>query len=587
MATQTAGNGNAKGTPESILEPAYMVAVGGGLSGSKAKTRTYTGRKGHITTSRYLRPKISSCHDRCKTGVRDEPPELKKPGRRLGVRKMWVKKKPARISVEPVERKKMTKPKPKPIPRPKIGAHEEPTNRKSTQNELKLPVKHVKPKPSSSSVINGQKNKKEVKNNRNTGIVGKSTSAEQGAHKAAHTRSSPRKHKPESPRKDKGSKTKAKIKQLLAEKITEITLNEAENELESVPPTVEIIESPLKDERNMKETKLDQLIDEKITETTLHEAENDETIESPLKDEESMTKTKVKQLIAEKITEKTLQEAENAESESVPPTDETIESPPTVITESTNLSSSESSQSPSDKQVSEEERENSKSSSDKQVSEEERETSKASSDKQVSEEEHETSKSSSHKQVSEEHENANNEEVNVSEDDDKMVKREDKENEGSKGKFMRGRAVVESEDVDPRRLIIGKGKIPEDEDDGPTRLKFRRGKIVEGEEKDGPTKLNFRRGKILEHDEDEETFAKVNFKKTIIEEATDDGKNESETVTLKHQEMQKKKEAQELLNRMIEETASKLEIDRKTKVEALVGAFETVISLKDDAPEKS
>ncbi|KAM0022544.1 putative Calmodulin-binding domain, plant [Helianthus debilis subsp. tardiflorus] len=549
-----------------------MVAVGGGLSGSKAKTRTYTGRKGHITTSRYLRPKISSCHDRCKTGVRDEPPELKKPGRRLGVRKMWVKKKPARISVEPVERKKMTKLKPKPIPRPKIGAREEPTNRKSTQNELKLPVKHVKPKPSSSSVINGQKNKKEVKNNRNTGIVGKSTSAEQGAHKAAHTRSSPRKHKPESPRKDKGSKTKAKIKQLLAEKITEITLNEAENELESVPPTVEIIESPLKDERDMKETKLDQLIDEKITETTLHEAENDETIESPLKDEESTTKTKVKQLIAEKITEKTLQEAENAESESVPPTDETIESPPTVITESTNLSSSESSQSPSDEQVSEEEHENSKSSSGKQVSEKDHETSKASLDKKVSEEERE---------------NANNEEVNVSEDDDKMVKREDKENKGSRGKFMRGRAVVESEDVNPRRLIIGKGKIPEDEDDGPTWLKFRRGKIVEGEEDDGPTKLNFRRGKILEHDEDDESFAKVNFKKTIIEEATDDGKNESETVTLKHQEMQKKKEAQELLNRMIEETASKLEIDRKTKVEALVGAFETVISLKDDAPEKS
>ncbi|KAJ0704228.1 putative Calmodulin-binding domain, plant [Helianthus annuus] len=571
MATQTADNGNAKGTPESILEPAYMVAVGGGLSGSKAKTRTYTGRKGHITTSRYLRPKISSCHDRCKTGVRDEPPELKKPGRRLGVRKMWVKKKPARISVEPVERKKMTKPKPKPIPRPKIGAREEPTNRKSTQNELKLPIKHVKPKPSSSSVINGQKNKKEVTNNRNAGIVGKSTSAEQGAHKAAaHTRSSPRKHKPESPRKDKGSKTKAKIKQLLAEKITEITLNEAENEkLESVPPTVETVESPLKDERSMKETKLDQLIDEKITETTLHEAENAETIESPLKEEESTTKTKLKQLTAEKITEKTLQEAENAELESVPPTDETIESPPTVITESTNLSSSESSQSPSDKQVSEE-RKNSKSSSDKQVSEE-RETSKASLDIQVSEE----------------RENANNGEVNVSEDDDKTVKREHKENEGSKGMFMRGRTVVESEDVDPRRLIIGKGKIPEDEDDGPTWLKFRRGKTVEGEEDDGPTKLNFRRGKILEDEEIDESFAKVNFKKTIVEEPTDDGKKESETVTLKHQEMQKKKEAQELLNRMIEETASKLEIDRKTKVEALVGAFETVISLKDDAPEKS
>ncbi|KAD7479488.1 hypothetical protein E3N88_02624 [Mikania micrantha] len=82
---------------------------------------------------------------------------------------------------------------------------------------------------------------------------------------------------------------------------------------------------------------------------------------------------------------------------------------------------------------------------------------------------------------------------------------------------------------------------------------------------------------------EEQSIAKINLKEKIVEEATDDSKNKSETVTLKHQEMQEKKEAQELLNRLIEETASKLEVDRKTKVEALVGAFESVISLQDDA----
>ncbi|KAI7741417.1 hypothetical protein M8C21_000877, partial [Ambrosia artemisiifolia] len=105
MATETADNGNVEGTTGSVPRLAYVVAVGGG--DPKAKTRKYIGRKGRVT-SRYLRPKIASCHDRCKSGVRDETPELKKPGRRLGVRKIWVKKKPVRRSVEPVKRNKMS-----------------------------------------------------------------------------------------------------------------------------------------------------------------------------------------------------------------------------------------------------------------------------------------------------------------------------------------------------------------------------------------------------------------------------------------------------------------------------------------------
>jgi hypothetical protein len=39
-----------------------------------------------------------------------------------------------------------------------------------------------------------------------------------------------------------------------------------------------------------------------------------------------------------------------------------------------------------------------------------------------------------------------------------------------------------------------------------------------------------------------------------------------------------------LFNNVIEETASKLVETRKSKVKALVGAFETVISLQDKKP---
>ncbi|KAI3794015.1 hypothetical protein L1987_36640 [Smallanthus sonchifolius] len=468
----------------------------------------------HHVTSRYLRPSMGSCHDRCKHGMKDEA-ELKRPTRRLGVRKMLVKRNKVKRNVEPVERKNTkirSKPKPstghkiracepvkvikreKSLPSERIGVsvYGLLTNRKATQNELKLAKNNVKAKPNSSSILNGQKNRKEIKN------TGNPTSVEQVA-----SGLSPRNNEPVSPLKEEHGTTKTELNQLIAEQITEMaemTLQEAENaEMGFVPLPVEI--------------------------------------ESPLKEKHSMTETKLKQLIAEKITEMTLQEAENAELEFVPLTVE-IESPPTVTTKSTNLPSSESVQSSSDKQV------------------------------------------------LEEHENANNEDVIVSEDDYKMVVCEDKENGGSEVKFMRGRVVKGEfeDDGTPRKLKLGRGKIPEDEDDGPRRLKFRRGKILEGDEDDGPVRLKFRRGKILEDNDDDQSIDKINFKKKVVEEEKDDCKTESETVTLKHQEMQEKKEAQELLNHVIEETASKLEDDRKTKVEALVGAFETVISLQDDTP---
>ncbi|XP_030494080.2 uncharacterized protein LOC115709950 [Cannabis sativa] len=61
-------------------------------------------------------------------------------------------------------------------------------------------------------------------------------------------------------------------------------------------------------------------------------------------------------------------------------------------------------------------------------------------------------------------------------------------------------------------------------------------------------------------------------------------KMNSVKVVLRHQNVAGKKIVQSLFNNVIEETASKLVESRKSKVKALVGAFETVISLQDTNP---
>nr|KYP64719.1 hypothetical protein KK1_019324 [Cajanus cajan] len=54
-----------------------------------------------------------------------------------------------------------------------------------------------------------------------------------------------------------------------------------------------------------------------------------------------------------------------------------------------------------------------------------------------------------------------------------------------------------------------------------------------------------------------------------------------EKVVLRHQDVQVQKDRQGLYNYVIEETANKLVETQKSKVKALVGAFETVISLEE------
>ncbi|RZC60932.1 hypothetical protein C5167_022676 [Papaver somniferum] len=114
---------------------------------------------------------------------------------------------------------------------------------------------------------------------------------------------------------------------------------------------------------------------------------------------------------------------------------------------------------------------------------------------------------------------------------------------------------------------------------------FKRGKVVNlRAEENRARKLKFRQGKGLgdndqkgNNEVEKKSFRKVN--EVAVNE--DENEAESEKVVLRHQDNEGKKEEQVLINNVIEATASKLVETRKSKVKALVGAFETVISLHE------
>uniref|UniRef100_A0A1J3DTU4 Calmodulin-binding domain-containing protein n=1 Tax=Noccaea caerulescens TaxID=107243 RepID=A0A1J3DTU4_NOCCA len=123
------------------------------------------------------------------------------------------------------------------------------------------------------------------------------------------------------------------------------------------------------------------------------------------------------------------------------------------------------------------------------------------------------------------------------------------------------------------------GESPDEE--AARKLKFRRGKVVDGDTVgESARKLKFRKGKGLGEDEGQDAQVRRSFKKREeVKEEEEEG-DDGEKVVLRHQDVQEK-DAQGLLNNVIEETASKLVEARKSKVKALVGAFETVISLQE------
>lgn len=106
--------------------------------------------------------------------------------------------------------------------------------------------------------------------------------------------------------------------------------------------------------------------------------------------------------------------------------------------------------------------------------------------------------------------------------------------------------------------------------------------MVAGEEGDqGAEKLRFRRGQELPVKEEDRAFVRRRFRRgRNIDQSVSNP--QPENVVLRHQDVQGRKGSEEfMLNHVIEETVNKLAHTRKSKVKALVGAFETVISLKE------
>ncbi|CAI9109791.1 OLC1v1009687C1 [Oldenlandia corymbosa var. corymbosa] len=120
----------------------------------------------------------------------------------------------------------------------------------------------------------------------------------------------------------------------------------------------------------------------------------------------------------------------------------------------------------------------------------------------------------------------------------------------------------------------------------PVKIKFRRGRVVDLQsESSGPRRLRFRRARVMDENRDHTSEIKRrSFKKKGADGDESVPNPSDEKVVLRHQDAQGKKDAQGLFNNVIEETASKLVESRKSKVKALVGAFETVISLQDTKP---
>ncbi|XP_015078610.1 LOW QUALITY PROTEIN: uncharacterized protein LOC107022531 [Solanum pennellii] len=123
----------------------------------------------------------------------------------------------------------------------------------------------------------------------------------------------------------------------------------------------------------------------------------------------------------------------------------------------------------------------------------------------------------------------------------------------------------------------------EKEDYSPKLLKFKKGKTIDTQsEKDSPRKQKLRQVTIKDKGENENgNPIGKGLRKSNADGHSYAAKGEVVTVNLRSNGIEDSKETPSLFNNVIEVTASKLAKTRRSKVKALVGAFETVISLQD------
>ncbi|PHU26338.1 hypothetical protein BC332_04670 [Capsicum chinense] len=142
--------------------------------------------------------------------------------------------------------------------------------------------------------------------------------------------------------------------------------------------------------------------------------------------------------------------------------------------------------------------------------------------------------------------------------------------------------IAEAETVgknQKKTLRKGKTGFSNDNNSSAVKLKFRRGKIVDlQQETSSPRRLTFRWGRHVGESQDSNIRKRI-FKKKGVDGDKSNTIPISGKIVLRHQDVQEKKDMQGLLNNVIEEMASKLVETGKSKVKALVGSFETVISL--------
>ncbi|CAA7022479.1 unnamed protein product [Microthlaspi erraticum] len=115
----------------------------------------------------------------------------------------------------------------------------------------------------------------------------------------------------------------------------------------------------------------------------------------------------------------------------------------------------------------------------------------------------------------------------------------------------------------------------------PKQLSFKKGKTLELKpESSSPRWHKFRRRAVQEQKPQTEGRKKV-LKEVVVTKSDACEGSKRAKVVLKHRKVEGKKKMVTLFNSVIEETYNKLTKVRKHKVKALIGAFETVISLQD------
>ncbi|KAI3766885.1 hypothetical protein L2E82_16963 [Cichorium intybus] len=143
--------------------------------------------------------------------------------------------------------------------------------------------------------------------------------------------------------------------------------------------------------------------------------------------------------------------------------------------------------------------------------------------------------------------------------------------------------VADSEGVDTKEeTSVGK-LLVETSDCSLDDLIFKRGNVLSPHsEGSTPRKQQFREEKELD-DNETEKFERICLRRMSYDGVIRIPESQPVSVDLKHQEMVEK-ESPSLFNKVLEETANKLIQTRKSKVKALVGAFENIVSATSKSP---